>query len=265
MDIRKAVVSGSFYPDKEEEIKKYIEHFNSNFKLENDLNMDIKAIIVPHAGYIYSGFTANLAYYISSRKQFDNIIVIGPSHRHYLEGASVATKSEYETPLGNIQINLNLVKQLKDKFDFLGFDEDAHFEHSTETQAPFIKNYFPNSKIVEIVYGKIDFKKLSLVIDELLKKENNLIVISTDLSHFYNLEEAKHLDNICLNGIINKDISLLDKPCEACGKIGVKAMIESSIQNNFITKFLHYCTSYDRTKDDKSVVGYASFLIGEKT
>lgn len=265
MDIRKTVVSGSFYPDTKEEIKRYIEHFNSNFTLENELEMDIKALIVPHAGYIYSGFTANLAYNIASRKQFDNIIVIGPSHRHYLKGASIASYSEYETPLGNIDINTELVNKLRAEFDFLCFDEDAHFEHSTETQAPFIKNYFPKSKIIEIVYGELDFKELSLLIDELIKDKNNLIVISTDLSHFYDLETAKRLDNICLNGIINKDLSLLDKPCEACGKTGVKAIINSAIKNSFITKHLHYCTSYDRTKDDKSVVGYTSFLIGEKT
>lgn len=264
MDIRKSVVSGSFYPDNKEEIKRYITHFNSNFTLENELKIDIKALIVPHAGYVYSGFTANLAYNISSKKEVENIIVIGPSHRHYLKGASIADFKEYETPLGNIEINQKIVKELKEKFKFLYFDEDAHFEHSTETQAPFIKNYFPNSKIIEIVYGEIDYRDLSLLIDEILKSKNNLIVISTDLSHFYTLKEAKHLDNICLNGIIKKDLSLFDNGCEACGKTGIKAIIHNAIQNNFETKFLHYCTSYDRTKDDKSVVGYTSFLIGEK-
>lgn len=264
MDIRKSVVSGSFYPETEEEIKRYIEHFNSNFTIENELQINVKALIVPHAGYIYSGFTANLAYNISSKKQFENIVVIGPSHRHYLKGASIADFKEYETPLGNIEINQEMIKNLKEKFEFICFDEDAHFEHSTETQAPFIKNYFPNSKIIEIVYGEINYKELSLLIDEILNSKNNLIVISTDLSHFYSLKKANYLDNICLNGIINKDLSLLDKECEACGKIGIKAILASAIKNNYETKFLHYCTSYDRTKDDKSVVGYTSFLVGEK-
>ena len=184
MNIRKSVVSGSFYPNSKEEIKRYINHFNCNFTIEKEPSIQIKALIVPHAGYVYSGFTTNLAYNLASKKQYENIIVIGPSHRYYLEGASIASYKQYETPLGNIDINLELVNTLKDKFDFLCFDEDAHFEHSTETQAPFIKNYFPNSKIVEIVYGKIQYEKLALIIDELLKNKNNLIVISTDLSHF---------------------------------------------------------------------------------
>lgn len=264
IDIRKTVVSGSFYPETKEEIKRYIEHFNSNFTLDNEFEIDIKALIVPHAGYIYSGFTANLAYNIASRQNFENIIVIGPSHRHYLQGASISTKKEYETPLGNIEINLKLVNNLKEKFDFLCFEEDAHFEHSTETQAPFIKNYFPSAKIVEIIYGNLDFKKLSRLTNELLKKKNNLIVISSDLSHFYDLKKANYLDNICLNAIKENNIEKLDKGCEACGKIGIKAIINNSIKNKYINKFLHYCTSFDQTNDNKSVVGYSSFLIGKK-
>ena len=78
------------------------------------------------------------------------------------------------------------------------------------------------------------------------------------------MDEAKKVDNICLNAIANKDLELFDKGCEACGKIGVKAMIKSTINKGFDTELLYYCTSYDRTKDDSSVVGYASALIGEK-
>ncbi len=92
----------------------------------------------------------------------------------------------------------------------------------------------------------------------------NFIVISTDLSHFYSLSEAKKLDNICLNAIVKKDLELFDNGCEACGITGVKAIINSCIKKDLSTKLLHYCTSYDRTKDDKSVVGYTSFLIGEE-
>lgn len=266
MTIRKSVVSGSFYPNSKEEIQRYIEHFNSNFTLENELDMNIKALIVPHAGYVYSGFTANLAYNIAAKqnsdKNFENIVIIGPSHRHYLKGASIASYKEYETPLGNISINQELVKKLKKEFDFLCFDEDAHYEHSTETQAPFTKHYFSNSNIVEIVYSNIEYEKLSLLIDFIINKTDSLLVISTDLSHFYNLKKANQLDNICLNAIIKKDLSLFDKGCEACGIIGVKALIKSAIKHEFKVKHLHYCTSYDRTKDDKSVVGYTSFLLG---
>lgn len=273
MSVRKAVVSGSFYPNDKKEINKYIEHFNQGFDILED--SDVKkiiprAIISPHAGYIYSGFTANLAFNLasnnSSKKQdFKRVIVIGPSHKVYLEGASIALYDEYETPLGNIKIDLEYSKKLKEKYSFLVFDEELHYEHSTETQAPFIKSYFNDLEIVEIVYGKLDYKLLSELINELLEDKNNFIVISTDLSHFHTLKEANKLDNICLNAIVKRDFELFEKGCEACGIIGVKAMIKSCLKNDLITNMLHYCTSYDRTKDDSSVVGYTSILIGQQT
>jgi hypothetical protein len=262
MSIRKTAVAGSFYPNDEKEIKRYIEHFNKNFSIDK-MDINPRAIISPHAGYVYSGFTANLAFNLSAQKKFKRVIVIGPSHKVYLEGASVALYDEYETPLGNIKIDLQYSKTLQEKYDFLSFCDEVHHEHSTETQAPFIKNYFDGLEIIEIVYGKIDHKLLSTLIDELLEDKNNFIVISTDLSHFYTLEKAKQLDNICLNAIANRDMSIFDKGCEACGLTGVKAIIESSLKNNLITKVLYYCTSYDRTNDDSSVVGYTSVLIGE--
>ena len=260
MSIRKAVVSGSFYPDTKEEILKYINHFNSigvNIKTFED----IKAIIVPHAGYIYSGFTANLAYKLASKKEIKRVIVIGPSHRVYLKGASVAIYDEYETPLGNLKMDKEFSQNLIDKYDFLDFNVECEFEHSTETQAPFIKHYFENVDLVEIIYGKIDYKELSKVIDEVLSHSDNFVVISTDLSHFYTLEEAQKLDDICLEAIDKKDLKMFDY-CEACGKEGIKAIIDWAIKNDFDTKVLNYCTSADVTKDKSRVVGYTTTLIG---
>lgn len=260
--IRKSVVSGSFYPHKKEEILKYINHFN-NFETNVETFEDIKAIIVPHAGYIYSGFTANIAYNIAKIKKPKRVIVIGPSHKVYLEGASVALYDEYETPLGNLKIDKEYSKKLIEKYDFLNFNEECEFEHSTETQAPFTKYYFPDVSFVEIVYGKIDFNELSLLIDEIWSDEENFLLISTDLSHFYTQEQANKLDNICLNAIAKKDLTMFDKGCEACGKTGVKAVINSAIKKDYKTQILHYCTSYDRTKGASRVVGYTSVLIGK--
>ena len=257
---RKSAVSGTFYPKDKNEIISMIDDFNSKFKING--SFDTKALIVPHAGYIFSGFTANIAYSIAKDKKPKRVIVIGPSHKVYLEGASIALFENYETPFGNIKIDEVYSKVLKQKFDFLNFTPNAHAEHSTETQAPFCKYYFPNSEIIEIVYGKMNFEELSKLIDFIFEDESNFLLISTDLSHFYTQEEANKLDNICLNAIAKRDLSLFDKGCEACGKLGVKAVIKSAINKNYITQVLHYCTSYDRTKDASRVVGYTSVLIG---
>ena len=263
MSIRKAVVSGSFYPNNKDELQKYIAHFNS-FSINNEIEKfeTIKAIIVPHAGYIYSGFTANLAYSLASKNNYKRVVVIGPSHKVYLKGASVALYETYETPLGNIKIDKAYSQELINKYDFLNFDVECEFEHSTETQMPFIKNYLNDAEIIEIVYGEIDYKDLEKVIDEVLNNDENLVVISTDLSHFHTLDEAQNLDNICLEAIEKKDLNLFDS-CEACGKVGVKAIIDYSNKYNYETKLLHYCTSADITKDKSRVVGYTSAIIGK--
>ncbi len=255
-------VAGTFYPASCEEIKSYIKKFDKILSV-HDIEIekkDVKAVIVPHAGYVYSGFTANMAYK-SVKDDKKRVIVIGPSHKIYLEGMSISMYDEIETPCGNLKVDKEYAKKIFDTYPFATFIKDAHHEHSTETQFPFIKYYFKDIEVVEIVYGKIDYKLLSLAVDEILKDKDNLLVVSTDLSHFYPLSKAKELDNICLNAIIKKDLKLFDKGCEACGLTGVKALIMTAQKSDMKVKFLDYRTSYDMTKDDQSVVGYSSFLF----
>lgn len=261
MSIRKAVVTGSFYPDNHNEILKYFHIFEQKGKDVKSFD-NIRAIIVPHAGYVYSGYTASLAYTLSASKSFKRIILIGPSHKVYLKGVSVSLYDEYETPLGNISMDKYYSENLIQNYDFLSFYEECAFEHSTETQAPFIKRYFKNAKLVEMIYGEVDFSLLSNLINTLLKDEENFIIISTDLSHFYEQNKAKNIDEYCIKGIENKDLTLFEKG-EACGKIGVKAVLTSAISLGFDTKVLHYCTSADAFGNTSSVVGYTSVLIGK--
>lgn len=258
---RKSFVSGSFYPNDSNELLKYFEHFSENLDTEK-VAVTPKAVIVPHAGYIYSGFTANLAYYFSKQLTNRRCVVIGPSHRVYYEGASVSLHDAYETPLGEVAIDKAYANSLQEQFDFLSFEESMHHEHSTETQVPFVKHYLKQMQLVEIVYGKLDYHRLASLIEQCLE-DDCFIVISTDLSHFYDLKEANALDNICLEAILKKDLTKFYDGCEACGIIGVKAMVEVAQKQHLHMELLNYCTSYDRTGDDSRVVGYTSFLIGE--
>ncbi len=261
MTINKMNYSGSFYPDEKNELLKYFNFFTQN-QQSFDLHINPRAIIVPHAGYIYSGIVANLAYTLVKDIKPKRVIVIGPSHRYYLEGASVSLFDTYETPLGDLNIDKEFAQDLIKEYECLDFDENAHMEHSTETQIPFIKNYL-DTKVLEIVYGKICEKELASLVSNLLEDEDNFIVISTDLSHFYSLEEANILDQVCIDAIKNQDLKKLDSGCEACGIAGVKALVEASKEYDFKIDFLDYKTSFEVTQDKSSVVGYASFLVGE--
>lgn len=256
-------VSGQFYPDNADEVKRYIKHFNDVLDQNSilvDGSIKPRAIIVPHAGYIFSGFTANLAYrYIP--QDVKNIIVIGPSHKFSFPGASVSMYEKYPTPFGELDINTILGKKIIDSYDYIGFNDDVHCEHSTEVQFPFIKYYCEEKQVIELIYSDIYYSNVAKVIKELLDDRDNFVVISTDLSHFYDIKKANELDNICLQAIDEIDIEKLDSGCEACGKIGVKAILNVAKQMNLNTKLLDYRTSADTSNDQNRVVGYTSALI----
>lgn len=267
MSLRQSAVDGQFYPHHCHDIQAYIEHFNHILK-EADYKTQTpftpKALVVPHAGYIYSGFTANVAFQTAAQlhENLQTIIVIGPSHRVALKGASVSLYNDYETPCGDISVHLKQAQELQHDYKFLHFLPQAHQEHSTEVQMPFIKHYFPDTPIIEIVYGDCDFHHLAALIKELLDNPNNLIVISTDLSHFYTLKEAHTLDAVCIEALVNRDINRFDQGCEACGIIGLKALLMAAIEKDLNVELLDYRTSFDASGDKERVVGYMSALIG---
>lgn len=127
---------------------------------------------------------------------------------------------------------------------------------------PFVGHYFPGAEVVEIVYGDQDYRMLSQLIDRVLEDEENLVVISTDLSHFHTQLQAKGLDTLCIQGMADLKITELETGCEACGMIGVKAVIASAKRAGLQSQVLDYRTSADVTGDKESVVGYVSCLVG---
>ena len=255
MSIRKTVVAGSFYPNEKDELLSLINSFSTLEKntIKNDFEY-INSLIVPHAGFIYSGELSNISYSLCSNQNPKRIIVIGPSHDTLFVGSHICLNTEYETPLGNIKVDLEFSKALKNKYSFFNTNEECEFEHSTETQAPFIKYYFPSAKIVEIIYGNQNVNELVELIDQIIEDEENLLVISTDLSHFHSLEKAKELDIFCMTAIDRKDISILNLS---------EAILNVAIKKSLKTKVLKYTTSYDTNHDKSNVVGYTTALIGK--
>lgn len=267
--IKEMSFASSFYPKEESEILRYIEHFNKvlddNLKNQEILKIQAKALIVPHAGYVYSGFTANTAYRILQNTKAKRAIIIGPSHKISFDGISALISEYYQTPLGKLKIDLDYLSFLKTKMN-IGYHKDIHKEHSTEVQMPFIKYYKKDIEILELIYSNINYNDLSKILDILLNDENNIVIISTDLSHFFTKNEAEIKDKKCIEAIKKQDINIYDTGCEACGGIGVKAIIKTSKKLNLKPKVLDYRTSFDYSKDDNSVVGYLSvaFTLWER-
>ena len=262
--MRKAVVK-EWYGGSCEAVEKFINHFNNIIdenvdqqKAAEIFSMKPKALIVPHAGWIYSGFTANFAYRIANSTNPDRVVVIGPSHKFPIKGISTTLEDLYETPCGNLPIDTEFSKILIEKFDIDNF-EYVHVEHSTEVQMPFIYHYFGAIPVVELIYGDYNPEKLKNII-EFAINNNSLVVISSDLSHYYDIKTANSLDYNCLEAVNNLDLNDLQK-CEACGKIGIAGIILAAKEMNLTPFIVDYRTSADVSGDNSNVVGYMSAIF----
>jgi len=258
--IRKAGNRGKFYPSDAAVIEQMIKQWNLIVR-ENGLefpHIRPEAVVCPHAGYVYSGFTANTAHRLIPRSRPEHILVVGPSHHVYIEGMSLGNFDAYETPFGLLKGDTEAAEYLARLYPFT-FSAEAHYlEHSTETQFPFIKYYNPDTKITELIYGRVSPSEIAAVITAFKKLPRSVVVVSTDLSHYYPQEQANRLDAYCLEAVKHLDLYMLNKGCEACGKPGLAAIIETARAREWKAEVLDYRTSGDVTGDYSAVVGYMS-------
>jgi AmmeMemoRadiSam system protein B len=261
---RMAANAGAFYPASCDQVESMIERFDavldSAVEDRSILSARPRAIISPHAGYVYSGFTANVAHRILANSRPKRIVVIGPSHHVYFEGISASTAERYATPCGDLPIDTAWVAHAAERYALLHVPRAHKQEHSTETQMPFIRHYHADVYVVELIYGQIDYRVLVPLIREALADPDTAVVISTDLSHFYPLQEAERLDAICIEGIAKGDRTRLQNDCEACGIIGVTAMVEAAKGLGLHSRVLDYRTSAETSGDTQRVVGYVSAM-----
>ena len=260
--LRKNTFSGSFYSKECTELKHHFKKFDTRIKtLHIKVTSIPKAVIVPHAGYIYSGFTAALAYTFCKKSKAKRVIVIGPSHHFSFKGISGSYYEAFETPCSNIEIDSAYLFALAKKFN-IGFKPQVHTkEHSTEVQMPMIQHYLSKKKVIELIYGDISVEHLSNMLIALLNNPDNLLVISSDLSHFHTQHEAKKIDYHCLKAIEEQDVKHLKRSCEACGILGMKALILATKKKKFTSKILKYSTSAHANNNENSVVGYMSAIF----
>ena len=262
--MRKAVVK-EWYGGSCEAVESFINHYNKIIdenvdkeKAAEIFQMKPKALIVPHAGWVYSGFTANFAYRIASNTKPKRVVVIGPSHRFPIKGISATLEESYETPCGILPVDVEFSSKLIENFGVANLEE-VHVEHSTEVQMPFIYHYFGEIPVVELIYGDYSPEKLKEIIKYAIK-DDSLVVISSDLSHYYDIKTANSLDYNCIEAVEHLNISYLQN-CEACGKIGITGMILAANDINLTPFIVDYRTSADVSGDESQVVGYMSAVF----
>jgi len=244
--LRRPIFSGYFYPQDKYELKKQIKFFFDN--IDSSINKKINGIIVPHAGYMYSGKTAAFAYKLLSKK-YKRVIVLGPTHTSFIYDGFCDEYDFWETPLGNVKIS-----SVKDINKNCIPHEN---EHSIEVQVPFLQYVLDDFDLIPIVVGSID-SSISIFLAEKIAKEldnETLLVISTDLSHFNENRMAEKLDKKTIANIKNLNLEDID----ACGINPLKVFFEIAKIKKFKPELLDYSTSADSGGDSSSVVGYASF------
>ncbi len=271
--IRKSTASGSFYPADPDELRKQIDNFLNNVE-SLDLQ-NIKAIISPHAGYIYSGQIAAYSFKQVAGIKYDSVIIIAPSHAEYFDYASVYHGDAYETPLGSVKIDKDRANALTESNHRIQLSAFGHRdEHSLEVQLPFLQVIFgKDMSIVPVVIGnqsRENIEELGRIAGELFSDDNILIIASTDLSHYHPYNTASKLDDRVAGLIGSFDTGGLmeeftsDK-AEMCGGGPVlSAMMISAAMGTDSSKIIKYANSGDVSGDRSAVVGYLSAVFYKK-
>ena len=262
--VRHSVIAGTWYPGTEADLRRAVKEYLSHAELV-ELGGEVVALISPHAGYIYSGQVAAYAYKQVEGAAYDVVAVVSPVHRMPAGTFAVTAADAYETPLGLVHLDRDLVSALGKEIELTRVGFDA--EHSLEIQLPFLQVALGEFRLLPVMMGDQSLamcKLLGAALGRVLAGKNALLVASTDLSHFYPYERAVQLDRVCRSYIDDFDPeglaqALADRRTEACGGGPVIAvMFAAQTLGATRGRVLHYANSGDVTGDHSRVVGYVA-------
>ena len=257
--IRPAAVAGLFYPSNPDELHEQITGFLDSSTASEELPL---ALIVPHAGYIYSGPIAASAYINLRplRNKIRRVVLLGPSHRVAFHGMGTSSASFFATPLGNIKLDSAASERLNQLPQVQVFDAAHAQEHSLEVQLPFLQEILDEFELVPIVVGDATTDEVAEVIDIAWQDDSTLIVISSDLSHYHDYGSAQKMDRHTCSAIesLNPDGIGVD---DACGRHPVKGLLTIAQQRGLKVHTLDLRNSGDTAGDRNQVVGYGAWSV----
>jgi len=270
-EVRNPVLAGTWYPGNPEVLRQTITDYLSKAN-PSGAEGKVVTVIVPHAGYAYSGQVAAYSYKLLQRTAPKRVFLIGPSHRVGFRGFSVSQFSGYKTPLGVAPVDQDLAKKLLSINPQMKWVPQAdHQEHSLEIQIPFLQTVLKDFHIVPIIMGDQDLETCALLAKSLIEvlpnREDTVILASTDLSHFHNDQQARALDGEFIKHVREFAPEALAKAvasgsCEACGAgPTIAAMLAARELGANRSVILNYANSGDVTGDRRQVVGYLSAAL----
>ena len=259
LSIRPPAVAGSFYPQNASQLNEMLEDYLTN----SAVNITPpKAIIAPHAGYIYSGqIAANVYRNIEKLKtQISRVVLLGPAHRVYVKGIALPSNTHFATPLGNVPIDTNALEELE-HHSYVQFLDEAHEqEHSLEVQLPFLQKVLNDFTLIPLLVGNADPEQVATILKELWGGDETLIVISSDLSHFLDYETACETDSNTTRLIENFDYENIASD-QACGCMPMRGLLKFANEKNMSIQTLDLRNSGDTAGTKDRVVGYGAYAL----
>ncbi len=258
--IRPAAVAGMFYPDDRQGLHLYLTDLLQQAK--STTSSCPKAIIVPHAGYIYSGPVAASAYHLLQpyKTTIKRVVLLGPSHRVPLFGLAASSASYFSTPLGNIEMDLVSIHAALQLPQIKLMNEAHALEHSLEVQLPFLQTVLNSFTLVPLVVGEATADEVSEVLELLWGGDETLIVISSDLSHYHDYQTAQKMDRATSNAIEQLQPEALHHD-DACGRQPISGLLLLAKQKGLYATTVDLRNSGDTAGSRDQVVGYGAYAF----
>lgn len=265
---RLAAVAGSFYPAESTALSHLVQHYlNEPTSLATQPDslpeQPPKALIVPHAGYIYSGVVAAQAFRLLQpfRKRIHRVILLGPVHRVAVRGLALPGADAFSTPLGSVAIDAAAVQRIE-SLPQVSTSVAAHaWEHSLEVQLPFLQTVLHDFTLLPLAVGDATPDEVAEVLERLWGEDDTLIVISSDLSHYLSYDQAKRSDSQTVARILQFDHHISHH--EACGATPVNGLLELAQRHHLRAYLLDLRNSGDTEGDKDRVVGYSALAFYE--
>jgi AmmeMemoRadiSam system protein B len=255
-------VAGLFYPADPQQLHHDIAEYLNAVAPEPEAGEVPKAIIAPHAGYIYSGPVAASAYarLRPARERIHRVILLGPSHRVPLLGLATSSADEFTTPLGTISLDREAINSLADLPQVRLLDEAHAMEHSLEVHLPFLQEVLDDFQLVPLVVGDARPAEVAEVLERLWGGPETLIVISSDLSHYHDYDTARRLDSATSEAIVALQENAIHSE-NACGCVPVSGLLHLAREKGLHGEVVDLRNSGDTAGAKDRVVGYGAYTF----
>jgi len=256
--IRHPAVAGLFYPGDADELGRMVERFLDEAHTDAPAP---KAMIVPHAGYVYSGPIAASAYARLRNREHEitRVVLLGPAHRVGFYGVAASSADYFETPLGRIPLDREAIDRVVGRSEVFVFDQAHQQEHSLEVHLPFLQATLGDFKLIPLVVGSGTGEEVVRVIDDLWGGDETLVVVSSDLSHYHDYKTAHDMDTLTTRAIEALEPAKI-RPEQACGRLPIQGLLTALRARKMHCTNIDLRNSGDTAGPRDQVVGYGAYV-----